>query len=73
MKIYYFIGILLLFPRFVTETWQPFHNGNVTTLDVSVDSLFMFLVRCHRPLSRRLDRCDRVIQDEPGDSNGGNV
>ena len=28
---------------------------------------------CHRPLSRRLDRCDRVIQDEVGDSNGGNV
>ena len=27
----------------------------------------------HRPLSRRLDRCDRVIQDESGDSNGGNV
>ena len=26
-----------------------------------------------RPLSRRLDRCDRVIQDEYGDSNGGNV
>ena len=27
----------------------------------------------HRPLSRRLDRCDRVIQDESGDTNGGNV
>ena len=27
----------------------------------------------HMPLSRRLDRCDRVIQDEVGDSNGGNV
>ena len=27
----------------------------------------------HRPLSRRLDRCNRVIQDESGDSNGGNV
>ena len=27
---------------------------------------------CHRPLSRRLGRCDRVIQDEVGDSNGGN-
>ena len=27
----------------------------------------------HRPLSRRLDRCDRVIRDESGDSNGGNV
>ena len=27
----------------------------------------------HRPLSRRLDRCDRVIQDEVGDSNGGRL
>ena len=27
----------------------------------------------YRPLSRRLDRCDRVIQDESDDSNGGNV
>ena len=27
----------------------------------------------NRPLSRRLDRCDRVIQDESGDSNGGSV
>ena len=27
----------------------------------------------YRPLSRRLDSCDRVIQDESGDSNGGDV
>ena len=27
----------------------------------------------NRPLSRRLDRCDRVIQDEVGDSIRGNV
>ena len=25
------------------------------------------------PLSRHLDRCDRMIQDESGDPNGGNV
>ena len=25
----------------------------------------------YRPLSRRLDRCDRVIQNESSDSNGG--
>ena len=30
-------------------------------------------VQQHRPLSPRLDRCDRVIQDEVCDSNGGNV
>ena len=28
---------------------------------------------CHRPLSRRLDRCDRVIHNESGDPNGGNM
>ena len=27
----------------------------------------------YRPLSRRLDRCDRVIQKESGDPNGGNM
>ena len=31
------------------------------------------IMAADRPLSRRLDRCDRVIQDEVGDSNGGNV
>ena len=28
---------------------------------------------CHRPLSRRLDRCDRVIHNESSDPNGGNM
>ena len=28
---------------------------------------------CYRPLSRRLDRCDRVIQNESRDPFGGNV
>ena len=27
----------------------------------------------NRPLSRRLDRCDRMIQNESSDPNGGNV
>ena len=27
----------------------------------------------HRPLSQRLDRCDRVIHNESGDPNGGNM
>ena len=27
----------------------------------------------YRPLSRRLGRCDRVIQKESGDPNGGNM
>ena len=31
------------------------------------------LVACHRPLSRRLDRCDRMIQNESRDPFGGNV
>ena len=33
-----------------------------------------FIKQHNRPLSRRLDRCDRVIHDESDDSNGaGNV
>ena len=27
----------------------------------------------YRPLSRHLDRCDRVIQNESNDPNGGNM
>ena len=27
----------------------------------------------YRPLSRRLDRCERVIHNESGDPNGGNM
>ena len=37
------------------------------------DSLEWLTNNIYRPLSRRLDRCDRVIQDEVGDSNWGNV
>ena len=33
----------------------------------------VFAIRAYRPLSRRLDRCDRVIQKESGDPNGGNM
>ena len=38
-----------------------------TCLSLSVDLLL------YRPLSRRLDRCDRVIHNESGDPNGGNM
>ena len=31
------------------------------------------LYKYYRPLSRRLDRCDRVIQNESRDPIGGNV
>ena len=33
---------------------------------------YVYLIH-HRPLSRRLDRCDRVIQNESRDPFGGNV
>ena len=32
-----------------------------------------FARQCNRPLSRRLDRCDRLIQNESRDPFGGNV
>ena len=41
--------------------------------DIIIYLFFCFTYVANRPLSRRLDRCDRVIQDEVGDSNGGNV
>ena len=31
------------------------------------------MISVYRPLSRRLDRCDRVIQSEAKDPFGGNV
>ena len=39
----------------------------------SQDCLAKTAQRHHRPFSRRLDRCDRMIQNEYRDSNGGNV
>ena len=37
------------------------------------DRIQVCLKSGYRPLSRRLDRCDRVIQKESGDPNGGNM
>ena len=39
---------------------------------LTLDCNGVFAIRAYRPLSRRLDRCDRVIQKESGDPNGGN-
>ena len=44
-----------------------------TPTDAQFTSCYAMPEQFNRPLSRRLDRCDRVIQDEVGDSNGGNV
>ena len=55
--------------RIVTYyTLPPIRVANLV-LDCNGD----FAIKAYRPLSRRLDRCDRVIQDEVGDSIGGNV
>ena len=48
-----------------------FANNDVTMQWLPLSEKFVH--KASRPLSRRLDRCDRVIQDEVGDSNGGNV
>ena len=39
----------------------------------TVNILFGPMTVHYRPLSRRLDRCDRVIQKESGDPNGGKM
>ena len=58
--------------RSVVDIWKllmpltsKYNRANGLAVCVETDS--------YRPLSRRLDRCDRVIQDETGDSNGGNT
>ena len=55
--------------RHYTHRFIPVSN---TFLHVII-SVAISIVGLHRPLSRRLDRCDRVIQDEVGDSIRGNV
>ena len=37
------------------------------------NAIFTVHMMFDRPLSRRLDRCDRVIQNESSDPNGGNM
>ena len=46
--------------------WHVYFNTYVVN---KTHYLFLF----YRPLSRRLDRCDRVIHNESGDPNGGNM
>ena len=50
-------------PRHVERNYVPLFGVAQSNVDL----------QHYRPLSRRLDRCDRDIQDEVGDSNGGNV
>ena len=51
--------------RYCIESVAP--SGDHYCIDIVVPS------SDHRPLSRRLDRCDRVIHNESGDPNGGNM
>ena len=58
--------------RNMSSTGRP--TSTAADIDVhrrycEVTALFLL----HRPLSRRLDRCDRVIHNESGDPNGGNM
>ena len=69
----------------ITFLTRKFRNGernlhcdvvHITTKWVSsltLDCNGVFAIKAHRPLSRRLDRCDRVIQNESRDTFGGNV
>ena len=69
----------------ITFLTRKFRNGernlhcdvvHITTKWVSsltLDCNGVFAIKAYRPLSRRLDRCDRVIQNESRDPFGGNV
>ena len=48
-------------------------NSNLMDNQAKLPKMLREQIAIYRPLSRRLVRCDRVIQDESGDSNGGNV
>ena len=43
------------------------------TVEIACFAITFAYVEAYRPLSRRLDRCDRVIQNESRDPFGGNV
>ena len=49
------------------------HGGATASLPRRRGVSSALALRVHRPLSRRLDRCDRVIQNEGDDSIGGKV
>ena len=49
------------------------HITPVRVARLVLDCNDVFAIKAYRPLSRRLDRCDRVIQNESRDPNGGNM
>ena len=46
---------------------------NVKDDNAYSSTTYQMVGRVYRPLSRRLDRCDRMIQNESRDPNGSNV
>ena len=57
-----------------TQKLLPRSKGVSLLMDIEFPMhLRVVLIKPNRPLSRRLDRCVRVIQNESGDSKGGNV
>ena len=62
-----YTGLNRRFPRSMrSQGERPGCGSHVKRVDTE-------MLSTHRPLSRRLDRCDRVIQKESGDPNGGNM
>ena len=74
------LSALLYYPLCVSrriDTWQIVYLSNKDPCPkISINNYKSEIkdkVPYHRPLSRRLDRCDRVIQDEVGDSMYGGM
>ena len=61
--------IIVVFFIMLVVCMHPGRPGEYTLLLDLIQVAFL----AHRPLSRRLDRCDRVIQNESRDPFGGNV
>ena len=57
----------------VKEVVSYYNGRNTNVYACLLDATKAFDCVRYRPLSRRLDRCDRVIHNESGDPNGGNM
>ena len=67
---------ILLAPAYLTDLVVPLAYvpaRSLRSVEQNLLAVKRYKLERYRPLSRRLDRCDRVIQNESRDPFGGNV
>ena len=57
----------------INDCWEYIIELELELSTLFTPAIIVIQLFSHRPLSRRLDRCDRVIQNESRDPFGGNV